>query len=239
MSVPISCQKWRCAKCRDRKCKQLMARALSGELVREYDGYTARYTHKLLTLTCPGEEYRSSRTPAQVLEEMTHAWHKLVTALRKTWGHFHFMRVCEAQRDGYPHFHCILSGSNISPKSVYDDISKLWREHYGMGFMRLNAIKKHSAVNAVKYVMKYLFKEPMELPKGKRLYTASRGALDPKHTVDREWYIHRIGDHPNPEFLHLKEFDHEQFSDLPSHMKQLLWEYMAGKELPRIREQSF
>lgn len=191
-SIPIRCNKWSCAVCGPFKFKRLYARALNGPIAQPVDGFRPEYTHKLLTLTCPGEAYRAVNSPETALEDMNYKWNKLVRALQKRLGKFKYLKVVEEQRDGYPHFHIILCGGVIAPKDILGNIRHLWTELYGMGNVDIQKKKSSSPKDMVKYALKYIAKNPPELPKGKRLYSSSRGALCPVVKHNKKWILSRI-----------------------------------------------
>ncbi len=64
---------------------------------------------------------------------MNHNYHKLIRALKKRYGHFHYLKVVEPHGDGFPHFHVLLVGPGIAPKAVLQTIRDLWVDKYGMG----------------------------------------------------------------------------------------------------------
>ena len=168
-----------------------MARALNGNLlqVSKVNGFRDKYNFKLLTLTCPGKEYREEYTTWDAYQEMMKAFQDLVKAMRQTLGKdFLFFRVVENQQDGFPHFHVILSGKAIAPRWVLRYIENLWRARYGEGFVKLNKVR--SPERAVAYVLKYLFKNPADFGEGNhfRLHSASQNTLDPVWKSDRIWH---------------------------------------------------
>lgn len=178
----IGCGKWVCEDCRKRKAKRQMARALQGGLVErvKVPGFREEYNYKLLTLTCPGKEYRETHTTDEAYKELQEGFAKLRKALRHR-GWFEFLRVVEAQRDGFPHYHVLLAGQGIRRKEILREIVKLWRGMYGLGFVKLNALKRgegKGVTNAIKYLLKYLFKGPFQ---GKeirlRIFASSRHAM--------------------------------------------------------------
>ena len=72
------------------------------------EGFSSKYSVKFLTLTCPGEEYRKTHTPYEAYEEMSYCFDKLERAMKRKYGNFYFIKVPEAQRDGFPHFHALF-----------------------------------------------------------------------------------------------------------------------------------
>ena len=180
VSGNVSCGKWSCPPCRERNYKRLKARVFNGEMVANYrkKGFRDKYSQKFLTLTCPGKKFRSRYTILQAYEMMVKRYDKLIRALKDKYNDFKFLRVVEPQPDGYPHFHVVLVGDAISRKEILRDIERLWRFKYGMGFVKLNVVT-NSLEHAIRYIMKYLSKNPVSMGKHKRIFTASRGALAP------------------------------------------------------------
>ena len=71
--------------------------------------------------------------PEIVYDIMTESFHKLIRALKKQYGEFHYFRVNELQKDGTPHFHVLLAGNAIIPKDILDSIEDKWRGHLWYG----------------------------------------------------------------------------------------------------------
>lgn len=195
--VPFGCNNWACDECRPFKLKKLYARLINGDLVAasKVDGFRSKYVVKLLTLTCPGKEYRAQKTRREAYEEMTHSFDKLIRALKKRLGSFYYIRVREPQTDGFPHLHVLLVGINIAPIYVLDLIKHLWCEKYEMGFVKLNAKGEDQTIGgAIRYIFKYITKcsEFGEEFKGVRLYTASRGALEKERKTKHDWLNYKL-----------------------------------------------
>jgi len=185
-AMRISCGKWKCKDCRPAKAKQLLARAIRGMIARTARVVCdrERYNFKTLTLTYGGREMRARYTREEAAVQMRDAFRKLIRFLRKHLGHFDYIRVTEDQQDGYPHYHVLIAGRGIAPRYVLRMIEDAWRAEYGMGFVKLHKI--YDVERAIKYVLKYLFKEPAiydEL----RLFSSSRGSLQPKTPSEYEW----------------------------------------------------
>jgi hypothetical protein len=186
MVVKIRCGRCDCPYCRERKAKKLLKRALNGEIAAEAqkDGFRT-YNIKLLTLTYGGKGKRATSTPAEAALEMQEAWAKLRKELRHLFGGFHFLKVFETHEDGWPHLHVVMCGETIAPAKVLAEITRLWRYRYGFGFVKMNWCSEPK--RALKYVMKYLFKCPVQF-KNIRLFSASEGALlSPEEKPDRQW----------------------------------------------------
>ena len=139
----IPCGKWSCPVCRKVKARALMARALKGSIVEEAKtaGFREAYNYKLLTLTCPGKEYRDRKRPEEAAKEMRDAFKKMIDVMRAEVGMFGYLRVMEAHQSGYPHYHVLLVGPAISGKWVLRWIESLWRDRYHMGFVKMNVIR--------------------------------------------------------------------------------------------------
>jgi len=123
----------------------------------------------------------------QIYEEMNIGFHKMIRALKKKWGHFHYFKVCELHEDGIPHFHVLFAGDAIIPKGILTAIEKLWCEKYEFGFVKINCIKFKNKKHAVSYMLKYITKNVKKVAKYKRIFTASRDAL--LKLVKPEWLI--------------------------------------------------
>jgi hypothetical protein len=188
LTVPFFCGKWTCDRCGDKKFKKLYARTMNGEISQAIPGFRPQYSHKLLTLTLPGEEYRDKHTPKSALKDIADKWDKMNRAMKKKLGAFHYLRVVEFQKDGFPHYHVLLSGRVIVPKGILNEFRRYWTEKYGMGNIDLQKGKSAKVKKMVGYIMKYLRKAPADLPKGMRLYSASRGALSPiRKAPPKDW----------------------------------------------------
>lgn len=241
---PVSCDKWSCDECRPFKSKKLYARLMNGGLLEtaKVDGFRSKYAVKLLTLTCPGKDYRSTRTPREAYTEMARCFDKLIRALKKKHGAFHYFRVREFHEDGYPHFHVILSGVNIAPKEVLRDIRSLWQGAYKMGNVDIQVRKYGQTVEkAIKYILKYIQKEPAIRADFNRvrLFTASRNALDKDRRKRQNWLYHRFQfgmiDETSSDML-THDFDiGAPIEDIPSaHRRTIkMAEYIVGIQLLR------
>jgi len=190
--IPLRCNKYGCEICGKRKFKQLLARALNGLIAQPVDGYRPKYSHKLLTLTCPGKEYRACKSIEDAIDDMAYCFNKLTRALQKKFGKFIYLRVIEDQRDGFPHYHVILRGGVIAPKAILAEIRHLWTDLYGMGNVDIQTMKSNSVREMILYALKYVSKNPPLLPKGKRIYSASRAALAPVTKKGHDWLAFKV-----------------------------------------------
>ncbi|CCK81150.1 rolling circle replication-associated protein [Desulfobacula toluolica] len=190
----LPCNSWHCPSCQKRLKKKLYRRILQGAIG---DDLTSPYAFKFLTLTFGGKEARAQastqlkehnenlileRKEPLTLKEyiydiMVHNFHKLIRALKKKYGNFHYFRVAELHKDGIPHFHILFAGNAIIPKGILASIENLWRSKYGMGFVRINCVKFRDKKHAIRYMLKYITKDIQKIGKWKRIFSASRGSL--------------------------------------------------------------
>lgn len=209
----IRCNSWACPICNPIKNQKLRARAFNGKIFTQQaeKGQRKKYNQKFLTLTCPGAEYRANKTPEQALDEMQKNLNRLFTALKKYYGRFMYLRVTEKQKDGFPHFHVLLVGPAIAKKNILDHISDLWRDKYKMGFMRINVIN-NDLTHGIRYLLKYLTKNPESIKKKSRIFSASRDALAPELKTEKDWIKMKI------EFGYFNEKDQLIQVDLTSNV---------------------
>lgn len=176
VSHSLSCNTWNCPVCGPRKAKKFIQRALEGEIgcYEGQTGFRSRYEVKMVTLTCPGADYRKSdpcnthtscytgnHSPWDAYVDMKRHFDKLIRAMRKTLGNFLYVCVVERHQDGYPHFHVVFAGKCMIPKSVQPYIENLWRFTYGMGFIKVSGSRKFKSVkHALNYCLKYVKKNP-------------------------------------------------------------------------------
>lgn len=192
---PVACGSWSCPDCASRKARRVYARAMAGRIVAAQQ---SEYNYKLLTLTLPGEIWRKNHSIGNAYQEGSKALTGLIKFLKYNLGAFAYLRVCELQRDGFPHWHIIMVGDGIAPKYTLRMIEDYWRGSCGLGFVKLNRLRGDQDIKrAVGYVLKYLFKSGGEdwgeEMKGKRRYQGSReilGSVEGK--PDRVWVHEKL-----------------------------------------------
>lgn len=192
---PIDCGSWSCPECGSRKARRIYARAMGGQIAANQE---SQYSYKLLTLTLPGQEWRNNHNIRDAYNEGSKAVTGLMKFLKYHLGEFSYLRVCELQRDGFPHWHVVLVGGSIGPKWVLRMIEDYWRGVCGLGFVKLNRLKgDENLKRAIGYVLKYLFKAAGEdwgeEMKGTRRFQGSRKILGPvEGKPDRVWIYEKL-----------------------------------------------
>ena len=206
VSGVLTCNSWKCPACKVKKLKKLKARIYKGAIMNDV---ISKYGMKFCTLTFGGKEKRkeyllnySGRDEngkpipiydfTKMYEDMSEAFHKLIMALKKSWGKFHYFRVHEPHKDGIPHFHILFVGNNIIPMGFRDHIEQLWRFRYKFGFIKLNSkenpkqrVRFNNRKHAINYILKYMTKDIVTAGKYKRVFSASVGSM--QKTQKMEW----------------------------------------------------
>jgi hypothetical protein len=186
----LRCKSWTCEVCRPMLVKQLRKRIWRGNMTEFVNKGQEKHNHKLLTLTCPGQEWRNHHSPDEAYHEVSDNWDKLRRELKKRFGKSHFLRVVEAQRDGYPHLHVLMVGPGIASKGVLKVIRKLWSYKYFGAFANVDIREVKNYKHAVRYLTKYLLKsEAVYGQKGKK-FSTSQGATLKKEK--KEWLKARV-----------------------------------------------
>ena len=224
----IRCKKWTCPYCNEINKKNLKRRLYNGgitEFVRKNGLIDSPYAFKMMTLTCPGKSFRKKYNPGTALKIMNKNYEKLRKAMVKKWGAFHYLKVTEPHRDGFPHFHALIVGHAIAPKEVLEHIRHLWTGKYGMGNVDIQILKRGLGAG-INYITKYLTKDLKPITKGSRVFTASRGALQAKKKPDWEICKFYYGVKRNDELNEKIEIDYE----LPENIQE--GEYKAILNYP-------
>lgn len=191
--VQLPCNSWGCPICNPKKLKKLRKRAMNGLLanMEPVKGYRGKYSQKLVTLTCPGKEFREKYTPAQAAEMMSSDANNLMRALKREYPGFHYLRVIEPQKDGFPHYHYVIVGESIIPSSIRDFIKDYWEKRYGQGWAHVKSLTR-GAKKGVLYVTNYLTKNVFTKRKFGHVFTSSRGALEPVWKPSRNWIWKKV-----------------------------------------------
>lgn len=151
--LPLPCNCWSCAWCGPRRRRLLMALAASGEPTR------------MLTLTMTPERGKSPLHRRMMLHD---AWKKLVKRILRhhKWKRLDYMAFVEKTKRGEPHLHILLRCGFISQKWI----SEQMRDMVGAPFVWISLIRGQE--QAVRYVAKYVTKEPAQFGSLKRYWVS-------------------------------------------------------------------
>lgn len=135
--IGLGCKQWTCRFCAAVKIKRLSWLTMRAE------------PNRLLTLTVDPTLYRDQRhafdaTRARVAE--------LIRALRVRFGDIEYLRVTEATKKGFPHYH-LLVRSKFLPQAV---VKNIWEQLTGAKIVDLRQVTK--TFGAYNYLTKYLTK---------------------------------------------------------------------------------
>ena len=89
-------------------------------------------------------------------------YNRWISALRRRYGKIHVLRAWEAQRDGYPHIHCVLYFEDVEFETFFYkgvwrvDAKQMLSKNWRWGFSDMFALSDLGA--GVGYVVKYLMK---------------------------------------------------------------------------------
>lgn len=206
-----ACNGWKCPICSPKKLKRLRAMAINGLMDQLPKFGPVGFSVKLLTLTCPGREWRKAseshldrpyytglvgiHEACQILQRN---FQKLRDTLQKNprYAGFSYFLTITPQSDGYPHLHVVLVGPTIAQRRILKDIRSLWTEKYRMGSVDLQVRPNLTVAHAVNYSVKYLTSGvPEHFPKGKHFYTSTQGLLYDrfKRQPDPDWFTYAMG----------------------------------------------
>jgi len=213
----ITCGKWTCEYCGPLKKKVLINRLIRGAIANDPAlGTQVPYAQKFITLTFGGSDIRRNfivkfgdKAHIEAYTYMSHAFDKLIKSLKKHYGPFHYLRVMELHKDGWPHFHVLMVGRAIVDIDFLRYIEKLWSS-YGLGFVQ-GMVIRHGIKAAVTYLCKYITKNTKPVGQNKRIFTASRGALqriqkEKKDWIAQELFAGFVGDGPDGHTITIEKY---------------------------------
>lgn len=180
----LPCKSFTCPECAPKKTKVVKARIFKGR-INDPAIRKNKFSAKFFTLTCPGVAFRQMNTPVQALKKMQDSFNKLMTVIRLHYGKVDFFKVTEKHKDGFPHFHVLFVGPQITGKGFYRHIENVWRSNYQMGFVWVKTV--YNVEHGVNYMCKYLTKSLEPIKQYQRLFSASRGALAPSIKSQSTW----------------------------------------------------
>lgn len=179
--VKLRCGSWKCVHCAGVNAavfrRKIRDSLKAWVLASGYDPAKFLYWGKFLTLTLPGNEFRSKHSPEEGEKILKASWRKLRNWLKRKYGNFDFIQVDELQPSGFPHLHVLLLGKQIAPKEILADIRKYWVGKLGMG--NIDLVTAHNIGGIASYLTKYISKSKTGvLKKGNRVYSFSKGLND-------------------------------------------------------------
>lgn len=134
---PVTCKRWTCHACAPIKIKKL-----------SIDVQKAK-PNRLLTLTVNPALYSS---PRNAFDETRRKVPVLIRQLRKRFGTIEYLRITEATRKGYPHYHLLVRSGYLPQRVVRD----MWKDLTGAAIVDLRRVNK--TWSAYTYLVKYLSK---------------------------------------------------------------------------------
>lgn len=134
----ITCKRWGCAYCGRKKISRLAIKTRAAK------------PNRLITLTIDPKRYLS---PREAYDATRRKLGELAKQLRETLKEFEYMRVLEATRKGWPHYHLVAR----CPYLPQTDLSSRWAALVGAPICDIRRIDR--ATDAYWYVVKYLGKQ--------------------------------------------------------------------------------
>lgn len=151
--IALPCKRWGCEYCGPRKCFQLAIRC---ELAK---------ATKLITFTTWTKLYESPRDAFDQTRRKLPLMNKLI---REKIGSFEYLRVLEATKAGWPHYHLVCRCKYISVGFLRNE----WKRLTGNKVVDVSPIEQEEG--CFRYVMKYLRKQ-YSVPWTQRRVTWSHG----------------------------------------------------------------
>jgi len=169
----LYCRSWSCAICRPRRRNQLLAKCACGHPTR------------LVTLTVSSA---AGNSPEDRLRNLARAWRVCVQRLRRRYPStpIEYLAVVEKTKRGEPHLHILFRGPYI-PQAY---LSAVMEELIASPIVDIRRI--YNQRHAIRYVAKYVTKEPEKLGTAKRYWTSQHYELDTANKPVR----HAPGDTP-------------------------------------------
>jgi len=176
LAKSLFCRSWSCDVCRPKRKAQLLALCASGR------------PNRLLTLTVNPSV---GTDPESRLLALSNAWRILVKRLRRQHGAsaINYLAVVERTKQGEPHLHILLRSPFI-PQSW---LSAAMEGLIGAPIVDIRLIRQ--ARKAVRYVAKYVTKDPHQFAGAKRYWHSTQYELDndysppPKVPGESPWRV--------------------------------------------------
>lgn len=154
--IQTRCKRWTCPHCGRRRITSLSRKVAKAE------------PSKFVTLTIDPGQYQ---TPAEAFAATSRKVAPLVTKLRRLYGPIEYLKVTEATKAGWPHFHLCMAAGYIPQATISD----LWQGLTGAHIVDIRQVKKVRDVYW--YMVKYLAKQTA-VPWTKRRVSWTRHFFD-------------------------------------------------------------
>jgi len=129
----VGCRRWTCKLCGPTRRRELVARIVASKPT------------KFITLTC-----RHEGGPEVQLKKIVKGLQRVAKWIRKDIGPIEYLRMVEACRDGYPHFHLLARADYVDKQKLSDK----WEEFTGAIIVDIK--KAHG--RSTGYISKYITK---------------------------------------------------------------------------------
>lgn len=136
--LALNCKRWACEVCGRERMRYLAWRVERAQ------------PNRLITLTVQPALYDD---PRQAYDETRRKIPDLTKKIRKSINKFEYMKVLEATKKGWPHYHFVARCPYIPQRTLSD----WWAESTGAPIVDVRMIRKHQKV--YNYVCKYLAKQ--------------------------------------------------------------------------------
>jgi len=161
----LFCRSWSCLICRPKRRNQLLAKCASGHPTR------------LVTLTVSAQ---AGTTPEDRLKNLARAWRVVVQRVRRRYpsSPINYLAIVEKTLRGEPHMHILVRGPYI-PQAW---LSACMEELIASPIVDIRRI--YNQKHAIRYVAKYVTKDPEKLGTSKRYWCSQAYEMDTSNKPD-------------------------------------------------------
>lgn len=154
--IPFHCKTWHCEVCYDKNRRKLKNKIIQIATMKKMKFFiTLTFDHKL----CTAEES---------YDYIGNCWKKFLTIIHRKlkYTKFDYIKVLESHKSGYAHIHFITN-----KRFDAHQLREQWKRLGGGAQMRIEPVNVKKIAN---YLSKYMTKDSMKLPKGRRHYSMAR-----------------------------------------------------------------
>lgn len=202
----LRCNQWQCPYCGQRRAFQLAIRCEQAEPT------------KFITLTIQPKFFQ---TPREAYDQTRRKVSDFAKVLRLGGRTFEYLKVLEATKKGWPHYHLIARTPYVPQKLL----SVEWAKLTGAPIVDVRAVKKKEGV--FKYVLKYLCKQAY-IPWTNRRVSWSRDFFptkEPTEPIDLSGFNSRV-EYQHPSTYLANHFNGRQATEI----RPGLWAIPAGND---------